>query len=188
MRKSLLGVVMACALLARFASATHPLPNEFIDVVLNGQNVVDAAGNRGAGDPDASAVAHLEHDHGTLRWEITYQNIGGETISGLHVHAPFGGYDKVPFIDIPLPAIRPLPGGTISGVMTSLDDPGLQTKMSFVFFGDPSGLFLDLHTSGPGGFPDGAIRGQLPEPGAAGLVFVSMFALLRRRTRSLNQF
>ena len=186
MRKLLLAAVMTCASLALPASATHPLPNEFIDVILNGQNVLDASGNRGAGDPDALAVAHLEHDHGTLRWEITYQNVSGDAISGLHVHAPVGNFINQPFIDIPLPASRPLLGGTMSGVMTTLDDPGLQTKMALVFFGDPSGMYLDLHTTGAGGFPDGAVRGQLPEP-AAGLTLLGAFAFVRRRQPSFSR-
>jgi hypothetical protein len=191
MRKMQLGAVLICALLALPASATHPLPNEFIDVALNGQNVLDAGGNRGAGDPDATGYAHLEEDHGTMRWEITYQNVSGETILGLHIHAPpgFGGLGD-PFIDIKLPAVRPLPGGTMSGTMTSADDPGLQTKMSFLFFMPESelkGFYLDLHTTGADGFPNGAIRGELPEPSAAGLAFLSAMAFTRRRQPSLNR-
>jgi hypothetical protein len=169
------GAVLICALLTWSADATHPANNRFIDVVLSGQNVP------GGGDPDAVGTARLEEDHGTLAWEITYNNVGGETISGLHVHAPVSvGFD--PFLNIPLPANRPLPGGTMSGVMTSADDPGLQTKMAFLFFGDDvNGFYLDLHTTGAGGFPNGAIRGQLPEPGMAGLVALGIGALLRRR-------
>ena len=188
MRKSLPGAVVLCTLVALPAIATHPLPNEFIDVVLNGQNVTDAGGNRGAGDPDAFGTARLEHDHGTLAWTITYQNVGGDTITGLHVHAPAGfGGGINPFIDIKLPANRPLPGGTMSGVMTSADDPGLQTKMAFLFFVPESelqGFYLDMHTSGTGGFPNGAIRGELPEPGGLGVAAIGAVALWRRRRPS----
>jgi hypothetical protein len=178
MRKVLPGAVLICALLTWSADATHPANNRFIDVVLNGQNVPG-----GAGEPDAVGTARLEEDHGTLAWQITYNNVGGETITGLHVHGQFGNFEQVPFINIPLPADRPLPGGTMSGVMRPVDDPGLLTKMAFVFFGGTEEMFLDLHTSGAGGFPDGAIRGQLPEPGIGGLVALGIWASLRRRRR-----
>ena len=176
MRKILPGAALACAMFALPAAALHPIPNRFIDVVLSGQHVFG-----GAGDPDAVGTARLEEDHGTLAWRITYNDVGGETISGLHVHAPVG-VGMEPFLNIPLPVNRPLPGGTMSGVMTSADDPGLQTKMAFLFFGDDvDDFYLDLHTTGAGGFPNGAVAGQLPEPGMAGLTGMGIWAVLRRR-------
>src|SRR5688500_1012363 len=75
-RMTLLAAAATCAALSSPAAATHPLPNQVIEVALNGQNVLDAAGNRGGGDPDGSGVARLEWDHASLVWQLTYQNLG----------------------------------------------------------------------------------------------------------------
>ena len=171
------------------ALATHPLPNETITVILNGQNEVGPDGRLGAGDPDGSAIARLENDHGMLVWTLDYQNISGQNITGFHIHGPGATptTNKGIFIDFPLlidfpPPGIPLPNGSIFGVVSSADDPGLQTKMAAIFFGDPSGFYLNLHTGGVGGFPDGAVRGQLavPEPTIAGLAILATLGILRR--------
>ena len=71
--------------------------------------------------------------------------------------------------------------GPMSGAMTFNDDPGLLTKLAFIFSNEAE-FYLDVHTTGAGGFPQGAIRGALPEPtGAAGLLGIAAVALLRRR-------
>ena len=188
MKLTLLGAVLACAATSSPAIASHPLPNATITIALDGRSVLDAAGNTGAGDPDASGVARLEWDHATLVWEIDYENVGGETITGAHVHGRFGGFDRVPFLDLPLPPLRPLPDGTLRGVMTPADDAGLLTKLTYIFYTSETGkMFLDLHTAGPGGFPAGAIAGQLPEPGgAAVLLGVAWITLTRRRRHVSN--
>jgi hypothetical protein len=192
MRNVLLAAAFGCVVgfgVCAPAGATHPAENERIVVRLDGQSVVDGAGNVGRGDPDATAVAVLEHDHGTLVWTVTYQNVGGQNISGFHVHGPNAphGVNGPEFINlIPLPAANfTLPNGTLSGIVTPEHDPGLQTKMAFLFFGidGVDEFYLDLHTDGPGGFPAGAVRGQLPEPSALGVVAVCFVAALRRRTR-----
>jgi hypothetical protein len=172
--------MLACVLFPVAALASHPLPNQIIDVVLNGQDVLDAAGKPGAGDQDATGAARLERDHQFLRWQVSYRDVGGDTIAGLHLHGLFGNFVQQPFINFPLPADRPLPGGTLSGVMSSADDPGLLTKMEFIFSGAAQ-FSLDLHTAGAGGFPGGAIAGPLPEPaGAAGLIGLAAVAMRRR--------
>jgi hypothetical protein len=51
---------------------------------------------------------------------------------------------------------------------------------------DPTDFYLNLHTDGDfgGGFPLGAIRGQLPEPASMSLMAIGGLALLRRRRRT----
>jgi hypothetical protein len=183
MMRAWIGSVVACALVAVRADA-GAIPGDVINVVLNGQNVLDAAGHPGAGDPDAFATATLRREQLTLVWQITYGNLSGDTITGVHVHNPVGNFG---FIDLPLPAGRPLPGGTIGGVMTSADDPGLPTKMAGVFATDFVGdYYLDVHTSGAGGYPDGAVRGQLPEPGGVGVAILGAGWMGARRRRRLR--
>src|SRR5688572_7680684 len=182
MKTKPLTTVATCVLASLPVAASHPAANQFVEVALSGHGVRDALGNPGFGDPDALGVARLEDDHGTLRWQITYQDLGGETITGLHLHGLFGNFNQVPFINFTLPADRPLPGGTISGVMTPQDDAGLLTKM-FFFFSDEERFYLDLHTAGAAGFPGGAIAGDVPEPGAAGLLGIAATALWHRRKR-----
>ncbi|HEY3395436.1 MAG TPA: CHRD domain-containing protein, partial [Lacipirellulaceae bacterium] len=137
MRNSIFVVLAIVSLPATQALATHPLPNETITVILNGHNEVGPDGRLGAGDPDGTAVATLENDHGMLVWSLNYENISGENITGLHIHGPGATpttnrdiFISFPLlIDFPPPGI-PLPNGTIFGVVSSADDPGLPTKMA----------------------------------------------------------
>ena len=191
MRSPLMITAACCALLAALvatARATHPLPNETITVFLNGQSEVGPNGQLGAGDLDGSAIARLENDHGMLLWTMDYQNISGQSLSGLHIHGPGATpttnrpifIDLPILIDLPAPGIT-LPNGSIFGTVTSLDDPALPTKLAQVF-GNPSEFYLNLHTGGAGGFPDGAVRGQLPEPSTASLLLGAGLLGLRRRS------
>ena len=175
-----------CCLPASRLLATHPLPNDYIQVFLTGQNEVGPDGRLGAGDPDGSAKAMIENDHGMLVWTMDYENISGQGISGLHIHGPGATptTNRPVFIDFPLlidfpPPGIPLPNGTIFGTVSSADDPALASKLQQVFE-NPHEFYLNLHTTGAGGFPDGAVRGQLPEPGSAGLVAIAAVGLLRR--------
>jgi hypothetical protein len=169
------------------ARATHPLPGEMIFVPMNGFSEVTDAGVPGQGDPDGFAFAVLEEDHFQgLIWEITYRNISGQSITGLHIHGPGAtpSNNRPIFIDFPLPASRPLPDGTLRG---SLFAPDLPPKIRQVY-DNPSEFYLNLHTDGAGGFPNGAVRGQLPEPGAAGFALAGAARLLmRRRSRDMSR-
>ena len=170
---------------ASVAEASHPLPGDMIFVTLNGHSEVTDAGVPGQGDPDGFAFARLEEDHGqALFWEITYGNISGQSISGLHIHGPGAtpSNNRPVFINFPLPASAPLPNGTLSGIIQPDDDPNLAAKIQQVY-ANPSEFYLNLHTEGAGGFPNGAVRGQLPEPGTASVLAGAIAGLLRRRSR-----
>jgi CHRD domain len=185
-------IIVALALLAAHASvaeATHPLPGEMIFVTLNGQNEVTDAGVPGQGDPDGFAFARLEEDHGfALIWEITYGNLSGQVVSGLHIHGPGAtpSNNRPVFINFPLGDVAMLPSGTLRGTILPTDDPNLPAKIQQVY-ANPSEFYLNLHTEGAGGFPNGAVRGQLPEPGAGGFSLACATGLLlRRRSRGKN--
>jgi hypothetical protein len=180
MRAAALAVVLACA---PWAARGAEQPS--FTFALSGQNVRDAGGAV-AGDPDATAVATLSAVQNTLVWSLDYQNLGGDTVTGLHLHAAGAAGDAPVALDLlaghpPKTLPLPSPSGTLSGVVTPDDDPGLLTRMSWVFYAGQETFALEVHTSGPGGFPGGAMAGVLPEPGCLGVVALGAVGLLRPR-------
>lgn len=174
-----------CALAATPARATHPAVEPSVTFSLSGQVERDAAGNV-VGDPDATGVATLSVDHGTLVWSLTYNNLDGETVTGLHLHGILGVPANEIMLDLlpgwpPVSRVLPGPSGTLSGIVRPADDPGLLTRMAGVFYGNEDNFYLHVHTGGARGFPDGAMRGALPEPGALGVLGLAAIAVLRRR-------
>src|SRR5688572_26679986 len=110
------------------ARATHPLPGEMIFVPMNGFSEVTDAGVPGQGDPDGFAFAELEEDHRVaLIYDITYTNISGQAISGLHIHGPGATptSNRPIFIDFPVPPSATLPNGMLRGIVTPADDANL---------------------------------------------------------------
>jgi hypothetical protein len=188
MKLPCLTALMSVSIAAAFAAparAEHPGVEPSFTFTLSGLQEVDSAGNV-AGDPGASAVATLTVDHGSLAWTITYENLGGDSITGLHLH-PTQRQSEAPVLINLLPGFPavtgplPSPDGTLSGIVTPQDDPGLLTAMAGVFYGNAHNFYLHVHTAGPGGFPGGAMRGVLPEPGAPGLLALATLGILRRR-------
>ena len=175
------------ASLATFVCATHPAQEPPIPVALNGQNEVGPDGQVGAGDLDATATATLSTDgHGALIFSITYQNVSGAEVSGLHIHGPGATplTNSPIFIDILAnlitdPPPPTLPDGAIQGTIFNpeLFDEVMQG------FDNPHEFYLNLHPPGPGGFAAGAVRGMLPEPGILGLAIMFSLVSLRRHRR-----
>jgi len=60
--------------------------------------------------------------------------------------------------------------------------PDLGSRIDAVL-ANPSSFYINLHSSGATGYPGGAVRATLPEPGALGLLAVAGLGLLRRRGR-----
>jgi hypothetical protein len=176
-------------LLAVVAGAVLALPAmtraETYNLVLNGFNEPSSTGVLGAGDPDGLATGFVTLDPATdmVTWEFNYSNISGGAISGFHIHGP----DATPttnrpiFIGFPLSSTT-VPSGTQSGMLMSDTIANLGTLIDQVN-ANPGGFYLNLHSSGTGGFPGGAVRAQLPEPGTFGLLAIAGLGLLRRRGR-----
>lgn len=188
MNRTLLAAALLCTSAAAVPSfATHPVAEPEIVVFMSGLQEVGPDGTLGVGDPDGTAVARLFGDHGDLVYLIDYNNISGEAVSGLHIHGPGATplNNRPVFIDLvtELRVPPPLPAGSISGRVRGIFDPTVAPKIQQVF-ANPQEFYINLHTSGAGGFPSGAVRGQLPEPSAAGACAVAGAAvLLRRRPR-----
>jgi hypothetical protein len=187
----LLTALACCGLLAATAGATHPVLQ--LTVPMNGFNEVTDAGVPGQGDPDATGLAVLGLDDdapGQLHYNVTYQNVTGRAISGLHIHGPGTTPQTNGPIFIPLPEI-PIPfdpngpsigNGAIGGTLTEELLPGLTAKITQIRT-NPFEFYINLHTAGtPVSYPNGAIRGQLPEPNVLWVACLAALGLRRRRT------
>jgi hypothetical protein len=156
------------------------------NLTLLGANEPDANGNLGIGDPDGLAVGTVTLDPATdhVMWDFDYSNISGAQISGFHIHGPGATLttNRPILIGFPLSSTA-VPSGTQTGMLMGDATNNLGALIDQVL-ANPSEFYLNLHSSGTGGFPGGAVRAQLPEPGAVGLLAVAGLGLLRRRRRA----
>jgi hypothetical protein len=164
------------------AATTHAQARTF-NVTMLGANEPNSSGQLGQGDPDAIGTGSITLDpvSDMVTWTVDYQNISGQAISGFHIHGP----NATPttntgiYIGFPLSTTN-VPNGTQTGMLMTSDIPDLGARIDTVL-ANPSGFYVNMHSSGTGGFPGGAIRATLPEPGAVGLLAVVGLGLLRRR-------
>lgn len=171
-----LGAALAFAATAQAQSRTF-------NVTMLGANEPNAAGDLGQGDPDGQATGFVTLDPATdmVTWDFDYTNISGERISGFHIHGPNATPTTIVgvFIGFPLSSTA-VPAGEQTGMLMSDTIPDIGSRIDQVL-ANPQGFYLNLHSSGVGGFPPGAVRAQLPEPGALGLLAVAGLGMLRRR-------
>ena len=157
--------LVVCAILA-MAGVSYGQTQTF-NVTLTGPQEVTAQG----GDPDGlgTGIVTLNGDTNTATWNIQYSNL--DTVTDAHIHVGalgVGGGVVIPFG----------PGNTLGTPNTlsgSVVDPDVDAVLA-----NPAGYYVNIHSSV---YPQGAIRGQVPEPGVLGLLAVAGLALLRRRGR-----
>jgi hypothetical protein len=149
------------------------------NINANGFNEVTAGGVPGQGDPDGTATGTLMLDNGTgagntgsATFNITLSNIDITTLSGHHIHigppTTTGGI----VLDFGDPdTIRT--GSLLSGTISSLSAVTISN-----IFANPTGFYYNIHN---GGFPGGAVRDQLPEPGTYALIATGALALFAAR-------
>lgn len=146
------------------AGTVHAQTQTF-NVTLRGAEEVTAIG----GDPDgfATGTVTLNGATNTATWNIVYGNLDPVTDSHIHLGAlGVGGGVLIPF-------------GTqnVAGTPNTLSGSVVDSDVSAVL-ANPANYYVNIHT---GPYPQGAIRGQVPEPAALGLLAVAALPLLRRR-------
>lgn len=154
------GLMSAAALVSGASGAITTF-----DVYLNGFNEVTAAGVPNQCDPDGWGLARLMIDDGvsppTISWNISVFDIT-LPLTGAHIHQGASTTTGPVRVDF---------GGQLSG--SGLADADLVGVLA-----NPTGWYVNLHNSD---FLGGAIRGQIPSPGAFGLLALAMPVALRRR-------
>ena len=153
------------------------------NVTMLGANEPNAAGQLGQGDPDGIATGFITLDPATdvVTWEVNYSNITGDAISGFHIHGPGATptTNKGIYIGFPLSSTT-TPNGTQSGMLMTSNISDLSDRIDAVL-ANPSGFYVNMHSSGATGYPGGAVRAMLPEPGSLAVLGVAALGLLRRR-------
>ena len=168
-------------------SVTAQAQSRTFQLNMLGANEPNAAGQLGFGDPDGFATGTITLDPvaDTVSWNFTYGNITGDALSGFHIHGPGATLTTNRPVFIPLEPLSTtaLPSGTLSGTRTAAQTADIGTRIDQVL-ANPGEFYANLHSSGTTGFPSGAVRAQLPEPGTLSLLGVAALALLRRRRLS----
>ena len=159
MRQTFLAIFAFVALLGT-TPANATMHN--FTVPLSGANEVPG----GSGDPDGTGTAFLAFDDvaNTVAWTIVVANL--DTVILDHIHSGPAGVNGPVVIDF----LGVLAGG-----------PAFDIDVAAVL-ANPTAFYVNVHTNT---FTNGAIRGQIPEPGTAMLLGAGLLglAVTRRRTR-----
>jgi hypothetical protein len=174
----LLAAVLANLSLTPSATATSGT----FGISANGAKEVLSNGTPNQGDPDGTATGTLTLDNGTgsgstgsATFSITLSNIDITTLSGHHIHVGASTTTGGIVLDFGDPDnIRT--GSLLTGMVTGLSATQITTILS-----NSTNFYYNIHN---GAFPGGAVREQLPEPGALGLLTaVASVVLGTRRLR-----
>ena len=178
----LVPVLLALGLIWARPAAAQPVT---FNVFLDGSQEV------GGGDPTGFATGSitLNPDLNTISWDIDYFDLSDPPdiypnfLSGWHIHGPGGpaGVGAPILVNLDNLGGLTLPSGTLTGMLS-----GFSGEIDLIL-ANPDDFYLNLHTTDSigGGFPAGAIRGQLPEPSTALLLGLGLagVAALKRRSR-----
>ena len=161
-------------------STAYAAPTTF-SIALDGSQEV------GFGDLGATGMGMITFDPeaDTISWNVDYFNLLDDiiypvSITGWHIHGSNGppGVNASILVDLDNLAGLLVPNGTLSGGPIAADSDNIDAILA-----DPGDFYLNLHTSDNfggffAGFPDGAIRGQVPEPSTFVLLGLGCLGLL----------
>lgn len=137
-------------------------------VFMTGDQEVPGPGDS---DGEASGTITLNDVTGLISWSLTYSDIAAP--SAMHIHGPGGSAGSPAGVFIGLGV------ATSGGAGTLIDDLVWGTLGDITdILSDPTDFYLNIHN---GGFPAGAVRGQLPEPGALAMLALGGLMVVRRR-------
>jgi len=167
---------MTAAALALGASSSLAATATF-NIAATGAAEVTAGGVPNQGDADGFANGTVLLDSGTggstgfAVFDLVIGNIA-TPLGGWHIHqapATTNGPIRLDFGNAE---------ASRNGSLLQATKTGLSSTQIDAIIANPIGFYFNLHNSP---FPGGAVRSQLPEPGAISLVALSAFGLVRRR-------
>jgi len=168
-------LIAAATISLGIASSARAATTTF-NINANGTKEVNASGVPN-GDPDGSIVGTLTLDPGTggntgsATFNLVVTNVDFP-LTAWHIHSGAPTTAGPVFIGFANPATF-RNGNLLTGTSGGLSTDNINLVLS-----NPSGYYFNTH-NGP--FPGGAVRDQLPEPGALSLIGIAGLALLRRR-------
>jgi hypothetical protein len=152
--------LLSCIGVVALAAVPAAADDFFFTATLDGLQEV------GGGDPDGTGFAtlHVNNDDPAnpfIDWTIEALNIDMPLI-GAHIHQADAGVNGPVVIDF----------------SSQLEGAGLVDMDLLNLIANPSGFYVNLHNDA---FQGGAIRGQIPAPGAAAVLALGGMIALRRR-------
>ena len=169
MRKSIFCAAVCAGGMAAAPAASAALINYF--VTMTGDQEVPGPGDSSG---FASGTFTFDTTANTVSWNVSYSGLvdvnDSADLQGFHIHVGGVGVAGAIVIDLGL--------GTSGGFGTLDGMTNISSTLMLNIITNETGYYANLHTTI---YPNGAVRGQLPTPGAAVTLLAGMALVTRRR-------